>query len=627
MRALTLLFIPIFLFQNVLFAQTSWKKVQENKQGTIKVYYHQSEGFIEKTTDGFEGIEYDLIIDFTEFLRQTHKVDLDLDFIEINDFSELYNKGKIGKSGEFFTASLSITPKRLKEVAFSPPYMLDIEVMICSDDLPVVYDTTSFIENFSNARGIVLKHSTYETNLKQIKENYLPDLQIDYVPTYEELRTKIASENSVFSYTQLVGYLLRKQKGVSFRRQNVFKVTRTGQGIMFSKSSDWSEPVKEYFTSQRFTSTITDVLKKYLGDDISDFITSTNIDQGSVSDREKRLLAAEKEIQLDELRKKELEIAEKNKQIILAIVGLVIVSLIISFLINRYRIKQKNNRSLQAKNDQIQIQKNELLAIKDKLQATNESMQESIRYAQSIQQSMLPNEDKLKEFLGEHFIIYLPKDIVSGDFYWVDRVGDTLIVVLVDCTGHGVPGALMTMIAYASLNEIILEKKELNPAAILESLDMEILNTFQHEKQLHARLGMDISICSIKNVNESLKVLFAGAKQTLYSFEKDAGKIKKYDGVRRSITGSQFYKNPKPFINHEVTVRKGDSIYLTSDGFTDSPDPSRKKFGKSRFQQMLNNGAVFQMDQQYNSYLKEMEEFMNGEEQRDDVVFIGLKMT
>jgi Bacterial extracellular solute-binding proteins, family 3 len=444
---LFLSFLPDLLAQNNLKSiqkePSNWNTAIKNNQGFLKIYYTDSEGFISKSDTGLRGIEYEMMLAFVDFVQKKYKSKISLEFIEVKEFSELYEKGKNGKSGEFFAASFSITPARLKEVKFSPAYMPDIEIMICSENLPVLYDTASFAKKFADARGVVVKNSTYEDNLLQIKAKYLPDLKIEYVKYYDDIRDKIAKEKNLFSYSQLASYLLMKQKGISFKRQNIFKIQKIGQGIIYPKQSDWDEPINAFFNSPDFKILVNQLVRKYLGDDIKDLVWDLKGTKNTESQDEIMLLTKEKELQLMDIHKKEIEIIRKNNLIFYSVVGLVLFALLVFVLINRYQLKQKSNRILLSKNTKIEEQRAELISQTEELVMQKEQIQEqsnliienheqlkdaskkvidSIRAAKTIQFALLPFVTRLKKNLGEHFIIYHPKDIVSGDFYWVNEI-------------------------------------------------------------------------------------------------------------------------------------------------------------------------------------------------------------
>jgi Stage II sporulation protein E (SpoIIE) len=184
----------------------------------------------------------------------------------------------------------------------------------------------------------------------------------------------------------------------------------------------------------------------------------------------------------------------------------------------------------------------------------------------------------------------------------------------------------MTMIAYAFLNEIIIEKKISDPALILERLDQQLIYAFQYETDSVISLGMDISICAIqKNTSFPVEVTFAGAKQSIYLYRSESKTLEKFRGIRRSLTCKAQMDNLRNFTNHHFKAQRGDILYLTTDGLMDVPNPKRRNFGPLRFQNMLSEHAHFPINQQKELYLQVMADFQQDQDQRDDIGLMGFE--
>jgi serine phosphatase RsbU (regulator of sigma subunit) len=290
-----------------------------------------------------------------------------------------------------------------------------------------------------------------------------------------------------------------------------------------------------------------------------------------------------------------------------------------------YRIKIRANRILREKNHIIEDQKRNILK-------QNENITASIYYALTIQQAILPEEDKLKR-LFDCFIIYMPKDIVSGDFYWFSRRGRkktgerSFCFAVVDCTGHGVPGGFLSMIGSRTLDSIVNEQKIEQTDEILELMDKRIRQALNQQKSDNED-GMDVCLCRLTYPGDEVKddtvyLSFSGARRSLYLIRQgqDAEIIR---GVRRTIGGKYF--NPTPFLKNELALKKGDRIYLTSDGLTDQHSPQREKFGTGRFINFLNTSSSLGMKEQQSGLEEEIYRFMNPEIQRDDITIMGIKL-
>ncbi|MBN2520793.1 MAG: GAF domain-containing protein, partial [Bacteroidales bacterium] len=207
----------------------------------------------------------------------------------------------------------------------------------------------------------------------------------------------------------------------------------------------------------------------------------------------------------------------------------------------------------------------------------NQHIKSSIEYAKTIQNSILPIEKNVGKYF-ESLIIYKPKDIVSGDFYWFttekNKEGKELVFfAVVDCTGHGVPGAFMSLIGSRLLNEIVNQKQILNPAQILEFLNIGIQLSLKQD-QTDNNDGMDICLCRFERIeNEKYKLLFSGAKRPLYIYKNGNTQIQRIPGARKSIGGIRAKRSRLFYTNNETIISKGDIIYLTTDGFVDQNAP------------------------------------------------------
>ena len=255
----------------------------------------------------------------------------------------------------------------------------------------------------------------------------------------------------------------------------------------------------------------------------------------------------------------------------------------------------------------------------------NKSISESINYGKKIQQLILPSKKELNK-IAENFLIFLPKDIVSGDFYWHSCINDTTnIVAIVDCTGHGVPGAFMSMIGNRLLNEIINEKKIYSPKIALDKLNLNIKKFFK-QKNSDITDGMDLSLCLIEQLSASqTKVTFSGAKQKLFYIKKPNLKLEYLKGDRISI--GSYIKKARiiNFTNQSLTLNKDDIIYLTTDGFIDQNNIERKRFGSVKLMQLIDNIYKKPLPEQKKIMLKAFNDWKKDGEQRDDITLMGIK--
>ncbi len=300
-------------------------------------------------------------------------------------------------------------------------------------------------------------------------------------------------------------------------------------------------------------------------------------------------------------------------------------------LIEKAEAQQQALQNLQEKEKLILFQ-NELLESqviertkevvyqKELLEIKNKEILDSIHYANGLQQAILPPENELRSLLPKSFIYFLPKDIISGDFYWFHSSDDKIIIVAADCTGHGVAGALMSVLGTSLLNQIVNEKSVTVPAQILKQLNSSVINSL-NKSETDSHAGMDIAICSIDMKNMNLE--FAGAKRPLWIIR--SGELLQYHGDKFSI-GSQFWDN-ESFANHSISILPNDSVYLFSDGFADQ---FGGEFGKKLMTNNFKEELMFIQNKNMNEQGKLLGEYFEKwkgiNEQVDDVLVIGIKV-
>lgn len=269
----------------------------------------------------------------------------------------------------------------------------------------------------------------------------------------------------------------------------------------------------------------------------------------------------------------------------------------------------------------------ELQNQKNKLEKINKDITSSIRYAQFIQQAVLPTDKFLQQFIPENFIFYLPRDIVSGDFYWIKQVNNFIAVAAADCTGHGVPGAFMSMLGIALFNEIV--RLDLHPKAneILNELRKRT-KTSLHQENVRGRSadGMDVALCIIDI--EKKEVQYSGANSPLFIIRnnKKTEEPRLID-IRPDRMPVGVYLKERSFTNHKIQLQTNDIIYLFSDGYMDQFGGKRgEKFKAKRFKQLLLDISNKPMKKQKEILFENFENWRGGIRQLDDVLVIGIKI-
>ena len=259
------------------------------------------------------------------------------------------------------------------------------------------------------------------------------------------------------------------------------------------------------------------------------------------------------------------------------------------------------------------------------LRTKNRQITSSIQYAQSIQATILPDEEEIAEELPEHFVLFKPKDIVSGDFYWFHVSEESVFLAVVDCTGHGVPAAFMSMMGFVLLNNIIVEQKITDPAAILEQLNFEVRSALRQRHSKESVDGMDVCLCRIQRGQRN--ILYAGAKMPLYWVKQgpDGPEIVTLKGDRKSIGGRR-KRQEDAFSTRQLELAKGDMIYLATDGFADQSDKHDMKYGSMRLRALLTKISSNDMQTQKKILTTKLAEHQGGVEQRDDITVFGVRL-
>lgn len=268
----------------------------------------------------------------------------------------------------------------------------------------------------------------------------------------------------------------------------------------------------------------------------------------------------------------------------------------------------------------------EIDAQRTEIEKQHKEIKSSINYAETIQQAMLPDLSEMDSF-ADSFILYRPKDIVSGDFYWSAKLSDeTIFFAVVDCTGHGVPGAFMSMVGIRILRDIVQELKVQSPAKVLEHLNEMVRETLRQD-QTDNNDGMDLVIVRLDKMKDgTTKVTYAGAKRPLYVAYAEKNEIEILSPDRKSIGGHQTTKQYVEFNDKVITLSKGDEMFLFSDGITDQNNSFRKKFGRARLESILTACMEDDVKDQQKLIESKLDEFMGDEFQRDDITLAGIKL-
>ncbi|MGE0088609.1 MAG: tetratricopeptide repeat protein [Bacteroidales bacterium] len=329
----------------------------------------------------------------------------------------------------------------------------------------------------------------------------------------------------------------------------------------------------------------------------------------------------------------------RNLLLVVVFLSAILISVILLSLKNIRKVNsdlKKHQNEILEKNEELQQQQEEILAQRDEIERKNFYLEESrkiiadkndrmvssIEYAQTIQKALLPQNEDLAKLFNDSFVIYLPKDIVSGDFYWISNYKNYTHIAVMDCTGHGVPGSFMSLIGNTLLNQIVNEWQIKNPALVLENLHEQLRKALKQDEfdtKLHA--SIDIGFVTINHTAK--KVLYSGANRPLIYISN--GNLEKIPGDIRSTGGFQ-PENKRKFTNKEIDLISPSYLYLTTDGFSDQMNPSRKKFGQKQLYSLLQQIYDKPLPVQKDILINMFDNHKNGEDQLDDICIVGIKL-
>jgi serine phosphatase RsbU (regulator of sigma subunit) len=351
-------------------------------------------------------------------------------------------------------------------------------------------------------------------------------------------------------------------------------------------------------------------------------------------------------IQLDQSR---AELAQRNTVTALAFAGIVFVLILLTISTRAYLLKQKDNKllaqqkeeiagkneALYQRNEEILAQRDEIEAQRDEIEAqrdlvtrqkeeiekTHHEISASIDYAMRLQDAMLPGTELLKDHFSDHLVLFRPKQKVSGDFYWWAQLGNAVVIAVADCTGHGVPGAFMSMLGASLLKEVVKKEGITRPGTILDRIREEVIVALNQTGAMgEQKDGMDLALVTIHT--DRLKCEFAGANNPLYLVRQ--GQLKEYKGELMPLS---HYQRMDPFSTREIELEKEDQLYLSSDGYADQfGGEHRKKFKYKAFQQLIAKYSGASMQEQNKVLLDTILKWQGTHEQIDDMVVVGIKI-
>lgn len=342
----------------------------------------------------------------------------------------------------------------------------------------------------------------------------------------------------------------------------------------------------------------------------------------SLSEREIRLKLVEQNIEIQKIRLQDEKIRAKSARNMrnFLLLGILLVIIISGLIYRNSRQRKKNNKALQQKNAEIEAQSDNLKSAYNEIERKNRNITKSINYAGRIQAAMLNRSAELQEILPHSFVFFRPKDLVSGDFYWHEKIKDKIIIAAIDCTGHGVPGAFMSILGANLMDQIVINEKETNPARILQKLHEGVSQSL-HQTHSENKDGMDAAICAVDLAEK--KLAFAGAKNPLVYVQNET--IHKINANRDAIGGAFDWSKKITFVlNAEIALDSKTNFYIFSDGFADQfGGPENRKYSSKRLRNTLLQNTSLDFKSQGEKLKKSFLDWKGNYDQTDDVLVIG----
>ncbi|EAY24975.1 serine/threonine protein kinases, putative [Microscilla marina ATCC 23134] len=373
----------------------------------------------------------------------------------------------------------------------------------------------------------------------------------------------------------------------------------------------------------------------------------TRLELNYTFDKKQALIKAKQKAKEERLKIENEKRLAQQRLYLFSVLGILFTVVLFSFFVFRSRqVQKKLNSQLTIQKNDLQQKRNELVTLNEELHQSRdeiiaqrdyietqhkdltmnkERIDSSIRAAQTIQQAVLPFAKELQELFTDYFVLYRPKDVVSGDFYWVKQLSEQTIVVVADCTGHGVPGAFMSLIGVNLLDKIIFQENISQPAKILDRLHFLMNVALRQQDSERRQGGMDAVIFSLApQTDHHTKVIFSGARNPLYYKVAYQPGVQLLKGDRKSIGGMR--NDAEQFTAQELTLPQGSVLYAGSDGLQDQNNVVRKKFGSKRLLKLLNIIVTKPMNEQRELLESELQDHMQGTVQRDDILWVGVKV-
>ncbi len=347
----------------------SWQQVFAQKKGTVTALWYDIEPFIYKNSEGkLEGVEYEIMESLKPYLKNKYGIELNIDWVNARSFENIYKQVKQTKqNGVFGWSYYSITPERKKEVQFSPPYMPDLNIVVTNPGEPVYATAQELTNKLKDMQAYTMSNTTMEEDVQSLKDNFYKELKVEAKDDDYVIMRNISDDRRGFGYVPISVYIVGLQKGIKVKRQNVLTTRREGFAAVMPLQSDWKQLMDEYFATEEFVATASNIVSKYLGSEVTDLVL-VGKDAAGKRMTALELVSLEKEIVTKRLVETALQVQrERNiRSVIIAAIGLGLFFFFLNY--RRYIAKQRINKELMQRNEIILQQKKEIEKINRILQ-------------------------------------------------------------------------------------------------------------------------------------------------------------------------------------------------------------------------------------------------------------------
>jgi tetratricopeptide (TPR) repeat protein len=544
-----------------------------------------------------------------------------------------YDYGDHNKAYYHYQKSLQIARKLKDPRYISKPlnnlglYYLDVQqydsaLISFNESLQIdesMGDDMGIAINFNNI-GLIYQYTgqldkaiEYFTNSIQIKEK-LGDLA-SASSSYSNLGMVYFTQQK---YNLAINYL-RKSYQNAQESQSIIQIKESAMHlwIAYKKVNKYKESLEAY---EVYISTRDSLISEENQKAIIHQEFKYNYDKKVATDSIENVKKAE--IHKIEIAKQKAEKTALRNQQYLLFGGLGIAFLFGLFMYNRFKVTQRQRDIIEQQKNEVVIQKNIADEQRHLVEEKNKEITDSINYAKRIQEAILPSRYSLVENLKNGFILFKPKDVVSGDFYWLEKYQEAVYFAAADCTGHGVPGAMVSVVCSNALSKGLLEEGISDTGQLLDRTRELVIERFAKSGE-HVKDGMDISLCKLQgNV-----LSWSGANNPLWIIRKSSNESAELLEIKPDKQPIGNYAEPKPFTTHHFELNPGDALYIFTDGFADQfGGPKGKKYMYKPFKELLINIHDKSMDEQKLILEKHFEDWKGGHEQVDDVCIIGVRI-